>query len=78
MTQRLEQIHSSLSTSATLNDTNTNNPQDTVTSLKSAFDQPDIQNTLTKTQLQPVQLTHTPDLKKFQLQPNVLIRLTIS
>ncbi len=62
MTQRLEQIHSSLST--TINETNTKNLAETVTTLKSAFDQPEIQNTLTKTQLQPIQLTHTPELKK--------------
>ena len=62
MTQRLEQIHSSLST--TVNESSTNNPQEIQTTLKSAFDQPEIQNTLTKTQLPPEQLTHTPDLKK--------------
>lgn len=62
MTQRLDQIHSSI-TANTIN-TTTTQQQNHAELLKSAFEQSEIQPTLEKTRLQPTQLTHIPKLDK--------------
>ncbi|MFV5491984.1 ATP-binding protein [Acinetobacter sp. ASP199] len=62
MTQRLDQIHSSI-TANTIN-TTTTQEQNHAELLKSAFEQSEIQPTLEKTRLQPTQLTHIPKLDK--------------
>ncbi|OTG86421.1 ATP-dependent protease [Acinetobacter sp. ANC 4558] len=59
MTQKLDQSSSSLSANTT-NHTQKNQ----INNLISSFDQPDIQNTLMRTQLKSEQLTHIPDLTK--------------
>ncbi|WP_343594467.1 ATP-binding protein [Acinetobacter sp.] len=59
MTQRLDQMNSVLS--ANKLDSTQKQPQET---LISAFDQPEIQETLQQTKLSPEQLTHTPKLDK--------------
>ncbi|ALH95572.1 Lon protease family protein [Acinetobacter equi] len=59
MTQKLDQVNSSLSA----NTTNQNQPNQN-SNLISAFEQLGIQNTLMNTQLKSEQLTHIPDLKK--------------
>ncbi|USI87723.1 AAA family ATPase [Acinetobacter johnsonii] len=59
MTQKHDQMSSSLSVPPALN--SQENPEN---NLSSAFDQPEIQTTLAKTQLQAEQLTHTPALDK--------------
>lgn len=59
MPQKLDQMNSSLSATTTVTQ-----PDPIPSSLISAFDQPEIQNTLTKTQLHPKQLTHIPNLEK--------------
>ena len=58
MTQKHDQMSSSLSVPALNSQENPEN------NLSSAFDQPEIQTTLAKTQLQAEQLTHTPALDK--------------
>lgn len=62
MTQRLDQIHSSI-TANTINTTLTAQ-QNHAELLKTAFEQSEIQPTLEKTRLQPTQLTHIPKLDK--------------
>ncbi|WDE15110.1 AAA family ATPase [Acinetobacter schindleri] len=62
MTQRLDQIHSSI-TANTINTTLTAQ-QNHAELLKTAFEQSEIQPTLEKTRLQPMQLTHIPKLDK--------------
>ncbi|POU24272.1 ATP-dependent protease [Acinetobacter sp. ACNIH3] len=62
MTQRLDQIHSSI-TANTINTTLTAQ-QNHAKLLKTAFEQSEIQPTLEKTRLQPTQLTHIPKLDK--------------
>ena len=62
MTQRLDQIHSSI-TANTINTTLTAQ-QNHAELLKTAFEQSKIQPTLEKTRLQPTQLTHIPKLDK--------------
>lgn len=62
MTQRLDQIHSSI-TANTINTTLTAQ-QNHAKLLKTAFEQSEIQPTLEKTRLQPRQLTHIPKLDK--------------
>ncbi|ATO20904.1 ATP-dependent protease [Acinetobacter sp. LoGeW2-3] len=63
MTQRLDQIHSSI-TANTINTTTTEQQNQAAELLKSAFEQSEIQPTLEKTRLQPTQLTHIPKLDK--------------
>ena len=58
MTQRLDQMNSVLSANSL---TKKQPHQD---SPISAFDQPEIQQTLQKTELKPEQLTHIPDFEK--------------
>ncbi|MGN7835394.1 Lon protease family protein [Acinetobacter sp. 22323] len=62
MTQRLDQIHSSI-TANTINTTLTAQ-QNHAELLKTAFEQSEIQPTLEKTRLPPTQLTHIPKLDK--------------
>jgi len=62
VTQRLDQIHSSI-TANTINTTLTAQ-QNHAELLKTAFEQSEIQPTLEKTRLQPTQLTHIPKLDK--------------
>jgi lon-related putative ATP-dependent protease len=62
VTQRLDQIHSSI-TANTINTTLTAQ-QNHAKLLKTAFEQSEIQPTLEKTRLQPTQLTHIPKLDK--------------
>lgn len=62
MTQRLDQIHSSI-TANTINTTLTAQ-QNHAELLKTAFEQSEIRPTLEKTRLQPMQLTHIPKLDK--------------
>ena len=57
MTQKLEQMNSSLSTN--LSNNNSRDPQN---HLITAFEQTEIQNTLNQTRLKPEQLTHIPNL----------------
>ena len=59
MTQKLDQACSSLSANTT-----NQNQHEQKNSIFSSFDQPDIQNTLIRTQLKSEQLTHIPDLSK--------------
>ncbi|RKG31440.1 ATP-binding protein [Acinetobacter tianfuensis] len=59
MTKKLDNIQSSLSAS-----TETKNEQELQKTLNSVFDQPEIQQTLVKTQLKAEQLTYLTDLKK--------------
>ncbi|CAB1211610.1 Lon protease family protein [Acinetobacter bouvetii] len=59
MPQKLDQMNSSVAATTPIN-----NPAPIQNSLISAFDQPEIQNTLTQTQLKPKQLTHIPNLEK--------------
>lgn len=72
MTQKHDQMSSSISVPPALN--SQENPEN---NLSSAFDQPEIQTTLTKTQLQAEQLTHTPALDKIPPQRVVLNRSII-
>jgi lon-related putative ATP-dependent protease len=60
VTQKLDQINSSLSSTTQTSE----NSKDIQNSLLSAFDQTEIQATLTKTGLQASQLTHIPALDK--------------
>jgi lon-related putative ATP-dependent protease len=59
VTQKLDQACSSLSANTT-----NQNQHEQKNSIFSSFDQPDIQNTLIRTQLKSEQLTHIPDLSK--------------
>ncbi len=59
MTQKLDQM-----TATTLSLTPTNTITANITAIPSAFEQADIQATLTKTALKANQLTHIPDLAK--------------
>ncbi|WOE32650.1 MULTISPECIES: ATP-binding protein [unclassified Acinetobacter] len=57
MTQKLDQVHSSLSAKTT-----NQNQASSQNQLISAFEQPEIHSTLMHTQLKPEQLTHIPNL----------------
>ncbi len=59
MTQRLDQMTSSLSTTTTIN-----LEKQLDHAYPSALDRTEIQNTLNLTTLKPEQLTHIPDLEK--------------
>ncbi len=64
MPQKLENIQPSLSTQPTEPNKSEIQEQSLQTLLRSAFERPEIQNTLNKTKLSAQQLTHLTDLKK--------------